>query len=147
MALASEAARRFTVKFQSLINKDVIVRTTTGKTYTGKLYGFDQTSMSVILVKVRDSDGKNWPLVIVSGNVLAEILLTEEAVFDAEEFSTFLTSRGIPPHYIRVYRDLNVVEVSKNIRVSKNGVEGSGPMAQKIRTLYLEYLRSKGVEV
>ncbi len=147
MALASEAARRFTVKFQSLINKDIIVTTTTGKTYTGKLYGFDQNSMSVILVKARDSDGKNWPLVIVSGNVLAEILLTEESVFDAEEFSTFLTSRGIPPHYIRVYRDLNVVEVSKSIRVSKNGVEGSGPMAQKIRTLYLEYLRSKGVEV
>ncbi len=147
MAIASEAARRFTVKLQTLINKDVIVNTTTGKSYQGKLFGFDHNTMSLILVKARESTGKTWPLVVISGNILAEILLSEEAVFDAEEFAEFLASRGIPQHYIRIHRDLNIVEISKTIRVSRDGVEGSGPMAQKIRTLYLEYLRSKGVEV
>lgn len=145
--MASEATRRFTARLQTLINKDVIVNTTTGKTYTGKLFGVDHQTLSLILVKARDQDGKAWPLVLISGNILAEILLSEESVFDAEEFANFLTARGVPPHYVRIYKDLNVVEVAKTVRVSKDGVEGTGPMAQRVRTLYLEYLRSKGVEV
>jgi len=147
MAIASEATRRFSVRLQTLINKEVIVTTTTGRKYTGRLLGIDTSSLSIILVKAKDEEGKTWPLVLVSGRVLAEILLSEESIFDAEEFARFLTSRGIPQHYIRIYSDINVVEVAKTLRVSKDGVEGSGPLAQRIRTLYLEYLRSKGVEV
>ncbi len=147
MALASEASRRFVFKLNTLLNKEVIVSTTKGSTYKGKLYGFDHSTLSIILVAATDSEGKRWPIVMVPGHSITELLVEETAIFDAKEFADFLVKNGIAMHQIRIYEDLNIVEVARSVRVSKDGVEGSGPLAQRIHTLYREFLRRKGVEV
>jgi len=147
MALASEASRRFVFKLNTLLNKDVIVSTSKGSTYKGKLYGFDHSTLSIILVGAVDQDGKKWPVVMVPGHSITELLVEESAVFDAKEFAEFLTKHGIAMHQIRIYEDLNIVEIARSVKVTKDGVEGAGPLAQRIHTLYKEYLRKKGVEV
>ncbi|MEB3774359.1 MAG: Lsm family RNA-binding protein [Desulfurococcales archaeon] len=146
MALATEAARRFTSKLNTMLDKVVTVRLTTGRTYKGRLTGFDLNSLSLLLEGAEDSDGNKWPAVIIYGSGVSEILLEEEAVFVAREFAEYLARNGgIGWHLMKVYDDLNILEVAKNVRVTSDGVEGSGPLAQKIYTLYREYLRSKGV--
>ncbi len=148
MAFASEAARRFGVKLNALLDKKVVVKLTTGREYRGKLAGFDMNTMSVALEVASDNENRNWPIAIIHGNVISEILVEESSIFNAKEFAGFLTRHGgIPPHQIRVYEDINVVEIARTIRVSKDGVEGIGPLAHRVNTLYREYLRRKGVNI
>ncbi|MGC9209757.1 MAG: Lsm family RNA-binding protein [Acidilobus sp.] len=148
MAVATEPARRFTARLNSLMDRVVTVVTREGKQYTGKLVGFDPSTLSVVLEEVRDQQGSSWPVIIVMGANLSEIRVPESEVFNAKEFAEFLYRFGnIDKSQIKVYEDANVVEVSRNIKVSKNGVEGVGPLAQKINTLFREYLRTKGVAV
>lgn len=148
MSIATEPARRFTAKLNSLIDHVVNVTTSDGKTYTGKLTGFDPSTLSVVIEEAKDPSGNQWPIIIISGSRLAEIKVGESEVFNAKEFMEFLLRFGnIDRSQVRVYEDANVVEVSRTIRVSKNGVEGSGPLAQKVNTLFREYLRTKGVVV
>jgi len=147
VALPSEAVRRFTSKLNSLMDKRVRVVLSTGKVYTGKLYAIDHTSLNLILESVVDSDGNEFPLIILNGSSISEILVEEEGVFNAKEFAEFITKHGIPRHLIKVHEEIGVVEVGRGIRVTKDGVEGAGPMAQRLFTLYREYLRRKGVAI
>ncbi|MCX8195737.1 MAG: Lsm family RNA-binding protein [Acidilobaceae archaeon] len=148
MAIATEPSRRFVAKLNSLLDKNVVVRLSDGRKYRGKLVGFDAGSLSMMLEAAEDSEGRRWPLVMIGGSALSEVVLEEGSVFDAKEFAEFLVTQGnVGRHLIKVYEDVNVVEVGKIVRVTDSGVEGTGPMAQKVHTLYMEYLRSKGVKV
>ena len=145
---AAEPARRFTARLNSLIDHVVTAVTRDGRVYTGKLTGFDPSSLSIVLEDVKDQQGGSWPVVLLMGGNLAEIRLQEAEVFNAKEFAEFVSRFGnIDKTLVKVYDDANVVEIGRNIRVTKNGVEGSGPLAQKVYTLYREYLRTKGVTV
>lgn len=146
MSASPEPARRFTSRLNSLLDRSVTIRLTNGRFYTGKLTGYDPTTYSVMLESAKDNEGNLWPVSIIYGNSISEILIGESEIFNAKEFSEFLARFGnIERHLIKVYDDINVVEVGKNIKVSKDGVEGSGPLAQKIYSIYREYLRTKGI--
>lgn len=148
MAVAAEPSRRYTAKLNSLLDKSVLVRLNNGRYYRGKLGGFDISTLNLVLEAAEDNEGRRWPIVFIGGGYVSEIILEEGSVFDAKEFAEFLVNQGgIGRHLIKVYEDINVVEVGRVIRVSESGVEGAGPMAQKIHTLYMEYLRSKGLKV
>ncbi len=148
MVFASDAARRFTVKLNTLLDKVVIVKLVNGRYYKGKLSGFDQATLSLALEAATDSENNNWPIAIIYGNTISEILVEEGAIFSAKEFSEFLVKHGgIPAHQIRVYEDINIVEIARSVKVSKDGVEGSGPLAHRINTMFREYMRRKGVRV
>ncbi len=148
MSVAAEPARRFTARLNGLIDRVVTAVTNNGKTYTGKLTGFDPSTLSIILEEVRDSQGTSWPMILIMGSHLAEIRVSESEVFNAKEFAEFLTRFGnIDRSLIKVYDDANVVEITRSVRVTKNGIEGTGPLAQKVNTLFREYLRTKGVSV
>ncbi|MCE4599212.1 MAG: Lsm family RNA-binding protein [Desulfurococcales archaeon] len=145
MALAAEASRRFASKLNNLLDKNVVIKLNNGSLYKGKLSGIDVNTLSIALEEVTDSNNNKWPLVILYGGSITEILVEEESIFNAREFAEYLARYGgIGWHLMKVYDDINVLEVAKTIRVSKDGVEGAGPMAQKIHTLYVEYLRTKG---
>ena len=147
MALPSEALRRFASKVNSIIDKKVKVALSNGKTYSGKLYAMDYNNLNLILELAVDNDGNEYPLIIINGSDVVEIILEESGFFDAKEFAEFITRHGIARHMIKIYEDLGVVEVGRGIRVTKDGVEGAGPLAQRLFTLYREYLRRKGVNV
>ncbi len=146
MSASPEPARRFVSRLNSLLDRSVTIKLANGRTYTGKLTGYDPTTYSVMLESAKDNEGNVWPVSIIYGNNISEILIGESEIFNAKEFSEFLSRFGnIERHLIKVYDDINVVEVGKNIKVSKDGVEGSGPLAQKIYSIYREYLRTKGI--
>ncbi|AFZ70965.1 small nuclear ribonucleoprotein [Caldisphaera lagunensis DSM 15908] len=146
MSASPEPARRFVSRLNSLLDRNVTIKLINGRTYTGKLTGYDPTTYSIMLESAKDNEGNIWPLSIIYGNNISEILMGESEIFNAKEFSEFLSRFGnIEKHLIKVYDDINVVEVGKSIKVSKDGVEGSGPLAQKIYSIYREYLRTKGI--
>ena len=146
--MAVEASRRFMSKLNSLIDKTVVVRLVGGGYYKGRLTGLDPNTLSVVLEDAESSEGSKIPLVFIYGNGIREIVAEEVAGFNAREFAEFLVREGgFSWHTIKVYEDINVVEVAKAVRVTKDGVEGAGPLAQKVYTLFREYMRSKGITV
>jgi len=146
MSASPEPARRFVSRLNSLLDRSVTIKLTNGRYYTGKRTGYDPTTYSVMLESAKDNEGNLWPVSIIYGGNISEILIGESEIFNAKEFSEFLIRFGnIEKHLIKVYDDINVVEVGKNIKVSKDGVEGSGPLAQKIYSIFREYLRTKGI--
>ncbi|MGC8573434.1 MAG: Like-Sm ribonucleoprotein, core [Caldisphaera sp.] len=146
MSASPEPARRFVSRLNSLLDRSVTIKLTNGRYYVGKLTGYDPATYSVMLESAKDNEGNLWPVSIIYGGSISEILIGESEIFNAKEFSEFLTRFGnIEKHLIKVYDDINVVEIGKNIKVSKDGVEGSGPLAQKIYSIFREYLRTKGI--
>jgi len=146
MSASPEPARRFVSRLNSLLDRSVTIKLTNGRYYVGKLTGYDPVTYSVMLESAKDNEGNLWPVSIIYGGSISEILIGESEIFNAKEFSEFLTRFGnIEKHLIKVYDDINVVEIGKNIKVSKDGVEGSGPLAQKIYSIFREYLRTKGI--
>ena len=159
-AVGGEASRRLTLKINSMLGKDVTVILKNGVRYRGRVAGIDPATLTIALEGAQRegaegqrqgqkgaSDAKSAALVIISGSSISEIILAELEVFDAREFAEFLARYGgIARHNITVYPETNVVEVSRSVRVTKTGVEGSGPLAQRIYTLFKEYMRRKGVE-
>jgi len=148
VALAGgEASRRLTIKMNSIVGKDVTVILKSGTRYDGRLIGIDPSSLTLAMENAVRDGKDSYPLVIIAGDAVSEIILARAEAFDAAEFADFLAKYGgIPRHNIVVHEDTNVVEVYRSIRVSRAGVEGSGPLAQKIYTLYKEYMRRKGAE-
>jgi hypothetical protein len=44
---------------------------------------------------------------------------------------------------IKVYEEAGIVTILDKIKVSENGVEGSGPLAQKVYDIYNSYVEKK----
>jgi small nuclear ribonucleoprotein (snRNP)-like protein len=148
LAYPAEPLRRLNSKIMSLIDQEIMVRLRDGRSYEGRLEGIDPQSLTLVLRDAKGSDGEQVPLIIIHGDVISEIAATEYTVFDPEEFAEFAVKHGgIERHLIRVHKDLGIVEIGRGVRVTKDGVEGSGILAQRAYTLYREYLRQKGVKV
>ncbi len=148
MAYPTEPLRRLTSKILSLMGQEVTVKLRDGRTYKGKLEGIDPQTLTLALLDASEAEGASIPLIIIRGDVISEILAPEYSVFDPEEFADFIVKHGgIERHLVRVYKDLGVVEIGRGVRVTKDGVEGSGALAHRAYSLFREYLRQKGVKV
>lgn len=149
MAYPTEPLRRLTSKILALMESPVIVVLKNGRKYDGKLLGIDTQSLTLALADARvEGSEERLPLVIIRGDSISEIISLEYSFFDPEEFAEFIVKHGgIERHLIRVHKDLGVVEIGRGVRVTKDGVEGSGALAHRAYSLYREYLRQKGVKI
>jgi len=127
-----------------LLDRKVLVITRDGKTFEGKLSGFDHPSLNISLVDVRVGEN-TYPKVIVKGDVIAEIIAKEKPLFDAKEFAEIL--KRYFPNLVKVHEEAGIVMVGDRIRISEKGVEGVGPIADRVRKLFNDYIESKESEL
>ncbi|MCX8185181.1 MAG: Lsm family RNA-binding protein [Sulfolobales archaeon] len=142
----SEATRRLRQELYSLLDHVILVRLSDGTRYEGRLKGIDVDGLTLHLVleDVRDSSGSELPKVFVSGSRISEIILKEKAVFNAKEFAAYAVDRlKVRPDAVKVDEISNVVRFLDRYVVSEKGVEGSGPFAEKLYSVWQEYLESK----
>jgi len=139
--MSSIAAKRFFEEMVGLLQKPVVVVTTSGKRYTGNLTGFDPQSMSVSLSDARDEDGKVIPKMFLSGNIIGHILTTEKP-FDLKGLTERL--ERVFPKLVKLHEDIGVIIVMDKIRVNQEGIiEGSGPAAERVKSIYEAFVRGK----
>ncbi|RLE82069.1 MAG: small nuclear ribonucleoprotein (Sm) [Thermoprotei archaeon] len=136
------ATRRFNVEVQSLLDKEVTVVTVRGETYTGTLIGFDTTSKDICLANAKDTQGEEFPKLIIYGHFISKIY-TKQPLLDLREFAEILEKYF--PKMVKYIDDARVIIVMDKIRVSEYGVEGTGPMAERIKRLFDEFLKEKGI--
>ncbi|MET1101251.1 MAG: Lsm family RNA-binding protein [Pyrodictiaceae archaeon] len=144
MSFVPAGTRKIISELNNLVGRRVAVFLTNGKKYEGILLGFDHPELNVLLADVEIEEGRRIPRLLVKGSVVAEIHALETSIFDAKEFAEYLKRKlGLRDDAIRVYEDAGVVVVFNSIRVTAEGVEGSGPYVPKINYVLKEYLEAK----
>ncbi|MCJ7760813.1 Lsm family RNA-binding protein [Candidatus Bathyarchaeota archaeon] len=139
--MSSVAERRFREELTLLIQKVVTVHTSTGKTYTGTLYGMDANTLNMCLGNVRDESGKEISRMFINGRAILEVYGLEMA-FDLRSLGERL--ERVFPKMVKVIDEAGVIVVMDKIRVGEKGViEGRGPAAERVQKVYDEFTRER----
>jgi small nuclear ribonucleoprotein (snRNP)-like protein len=134
----SVAQRKFFTEVTALVDKNVIVSTTTGKTYSGTLIGINPDTLSLCLGEVKDEAGKILNRVFLNGNVVAQILSVEKP-FNIKALADRLEK--VFPTMVKLYEDKGFIWVMDKVKVSEKGVvEGSGPAAERVQKVYDQFI-------
>ncbi|MGB9676080.1 MAG: Lsm family RNA-binding protein [Candidatus Bathyarchaeales archaeon] len=132
------AQRKFFTEVAALVDKTVIVSTTTGKTYSGTLIGINTDNLSLVLAEARDEEGKVLHRVFLNGSVVAQILSVEKP-FDLKALADRLEK--VFPTMVKLYEDKGFIWVMDKVKVTEKGVvEGSGPAAERVQKVYEQFV-------
>ena len=138
------SAKRILTDLASLIDKTVIVKLSNNKTYSGVLSSFELTPFMIALTNAKDNENNIYYKVILNGNIITEILVKTAPLFDPREFAEILSKElNLRSSDIKVYEEVGIVTILDRIKVSENGVEGSGPLAQKVYDVFNAYIEKK----
>jgi len=134
----STAQRRFLGELSTLMDKTVTVTTLDNKSYTGTLIGLNPDSLSLCLADAKDKKGQLIHRVVLSGNVVAQVLAVEKA-FNIRGLAERLEK--VFPRMVRLYEKEGFIWVMDKIKVTENGiVEGSGPAAERVQRVYSQFM-------
>jgi hypothetical protein len=136
------AGRNFFKELASLIGSAVIITTTAGKTFTGELKGYDPNSLGICLAGARDEGGKSFHRLILNGSIVGEIVKAEEP-FDLKALASEI-QRIFPPGEVKYIEDARVIQVLDKIKVTESGVEGSGPLTERVKMIFDKFVQERG---
>lgn len=121
------------------MQKEVIVDTVNGQTFTGILSSFNSETMSVCLSNARDGKGRQSYKLFINGSVIAHLHAVERP-YNLRGLAERL--ERVFPKLVRVYEEQGVIVVMDRIRVTEKGVvEGTGPAAERVRRIYEDFTR------
>jgi small nuclear ribonucleoprotein (snRNP)-like protein len=134
----SVAQRKFFTEVTALVDKNVIVTTTTEKAYSGTLVGINPDTLSLCLADAKDQEGKTLHRVFLNGTVVAQILSVEKP-FNIKALADRLEK--VFPTMVRLYEDKGFIWVMDKVKVTEKGVvEGSGPAAERVEKVYEQFV-------
>ncbi len=131
--------RRLQTELLNLIDKEVEVYTTYGKRYVGKLLAIDSEKLNLALSNARDESGNVFSLLVLHGAVVGEIKLSATYI-DLKDLAEKLEKYF--PKLIAYDNISRVITVAEKVRILPDGtIEGSGPIADKVRAIFNELLK------
>jgi small nuclear ribonucleoprotein (snRNP)-like protein len=134
----SETQRKFFREITALADKNVIVSTTTGKTFTGTLIGINPDNLNLCLGEAKNEEGKTLHRVFLNGSVVAQILSVEKP-FNIKALAERLEK--VFPTMVKLYEDKGFIWVMDKVKVTEKGVvEGSGPAAERVQKVYDQFI-------
>ena len=132
----SVAQRKFFTEVAALVDKTVIVATTTGKTFTGMLIGINPDSLSLAIAEAKDETGKVSHRIFLNGNVVAQVSSTDKP-FDLKALATRLEK--VFPTMVKLYEGKGFIWVMVKL-TEKGVVEGTGPAAERVQRVYDQFI-------
>jgi hypothetical protein len=115
----------------------------TGKTYSGTLKGIDQTSLSIILSDVIAEGETSIPKIFIYGSSIVSFSVAEREV-SLEGLAKEL-EKTFPPGGVQFYPETGIILVMNKIRISKDGLEGSGPLYERVAVIAEDWLKEHGL--
>ncbi|MHA2380743.1 MAG: Lsm family RNA-binding protein [Candidatus Thorarchaeota archaeon] len=137
------ALRAFNRELASVVGATVTVAITTGKIYSGTLKGVDQNNLSIVLTEVVAEDGEKIPKIFLYGSSIVSFSVAEEEI--SLEGLVRELEKVFPPGGVRYYADTKVVVVMNKIRITPTGVEGSGPLYERVVQIAEPWLQERGL--
>ncbi|MEM3713341.1 MAG: Lsm family RNA-binding protein [Nitrososphaeria archaeon] len=140
----SSTTARYLRELTSLLDKMVRVKTIQNKSFYGRLIGYDPNNLNLILSNAKDNENNAYSRILIRGDVITEIIREEEP-FDLKGLAQRLEK--IFPNNVTLLEDAGVIVVSNKIRITEEGIiEGSGPLADKVKTIYEAFIKEKQSE-
>ena len=140
----SVAERKFMHELVSLLDTTVSVRTTDGRVITGRLVGFEPRTLSICLWNARveggEGAGAEMPKLFLNGSAIME-LWSAERPFDLRGLRDRIARAFGGYEHVRLLEDERVIIVAGRVKVSREGVEGTGPLAERVRRIYEEFVK------
>jgi small nuclear ribonucleoprotein (snRNP)-like protein len=134
----SVAQRRFFTEVAALVDRTVVVVTTTGKTLSGTLIGINPDNLSLCLAEATDEEKTVFHRVILNGSVVAQVFGVEKP-FDLKALADRLEK--VFPTMVRLYEDKGFIWVMDKVKITEKGVvEGSGPAAERVQKVYEQFI-------
>ena len=139
-------SRTFQKEITPFVNKRVLITLKEGTTFTGDLKGVNPTNLTTILVKAKNNTtNKIFHRICLSGDTIATITL-EEAPFDLAGLKDELERIFNRPGDVKLYEEAGLIVVLERVKVSEHGVDGSGPVADRVRAIYERYAQTQRKE-
>ena len=139
------AMRAFNREIASVVGATVNVVIKDGKTYTGTLKGIDQNTLSIILSDVEtDAYEAQIPRIFIYGSSIVSCSVAEKEVSLVRLAKEL--EKTFPPGGVRWYADTGVIVVMNKIRITADGVDGSGPLYERVVQIVDEWKKERGLD-
>ncbi|MEM1597712.1 MAG: Lsm family RNA-binding protein [Pyrobaculum sp.] len=136
----AEANKRFVAELNNLIGREVQVVLSNGEVYRGILHAVD-SQLNIVLSNSVNKSGERFNRTFIMYRYIVHIDSIEKRI-DLREFAKY--AEKVFPGMVRYVEETNTVLIGDKVRVSEVGVEGVGPVAERARRLYDEFLKAKG---
>lgn len=135
----------FNKELADLKGKYITVVTTTGKSFNGLLKAWNPDTFDLCLSNV--NEGKNsYFKVFLRGPIISEILISEQP-FDLRGLASELQDRlNLLEADVKLYDDARMIQVLNKVKVTEKGVEGTGPVADRVRVVFEQFMESLAEE-
>jgi small nuclear ribonucleoprotein (snRNP)-like protein len=137
------AMRVFNRELAAVVGATVEVVINTGKTYSGTLKGIDQNTLSIILSDVTADGETSIPKIFLYGASIVSFSVAEREI-SLEGLAKEL-EKTFPPGGVQFYPDTGIILVMNKIRISKDGIEGSGPLYERVAVIADDWLKEHGL--
>ncbi|MGD9394852.1 MAG: Lsm family RNA-binding protein [Candidatus Thorarchaeota archaeon] len=137
------AMRAFNRELAAVVGATVEVVINTGKSYAGTLKGIDQNTLSIVLSDVVADDETNIPKIFIYGSSIVSFSVAEREI-SLEGLAKEL-EKTFPPGGVQFYPDTGIILVMNKIRISKDGIEGSGPLYERVAVIADDWLKEHGL--
>ncbi len=138
------AMRSFNRELAAVVGATIEVATKDGKNYSGILKGIDQNTLSIILSDVADlKDGSKIPKIFIYGNSIVSFSVAEREV-SLEGLAKEL-EKTFPPGGVRFFSETGVIVIMNKIRITPEGVDGSGPLYERVAAIADDWLKEHGL--
>jgi small nuclear ribonucleoprotein (snRNP)-like protein len=138
------AMRAFNRELAAVVGATIEVTTNDGKTYAGTLKGIDQTSLSIVLSEVVDmKNNSSIPKIFIYGSSIVSFSVAEKEV-SLEGLAKEL-EKTFPPGGVRFFPETGVIVVMNKIRITPEGVDGSGPLYERVAAIADDWLKEHGL--
>ncbi len=137
------AMRAFNRELAAVVGATVEVAINTGNTYSGTLKGIDQNTLSIILSDVTADGETSIPKIFLYGSSIVSFSVAEREI-SLEGLAKEL-EKTFPPGGVQFYPDTGIILVMNKIRISKDGIEGSGPLYERVAVIADDWLKEHGL--
>ena len=137
------AMRAFNRELAAVVGATIDVVLTNGKKYQGTLRGIDQESLSIVLSEVVSEKEGAIPKIFIYGSSIMSFSVAEKEI-SLEGLAKEL-QKSFPPGGVQYFPDSQVIVCMNKIRISAEGVEGSGPLYERVKQIADEWMRDRGL--
>lgn len=143
----------YTRELRSFIGKRVIVEMlpqgnkSENTIYTGKLAaiapeGEGFVILRDVLQKIDGNTKNKYHKIFLSSRLVGTIVI-EETPFDLPGLSIELEKTFRRPGDVKLYEDSGLLVVLERVKVTEKGVEGSGPVADRVQAIYSRFVQEQ----
>jgi hypothetical protein len=133
------ASKRFNDEFALILDKTVKVVASTG-VYTGRVLAYNPGDYSLWMADVKEEKGETYSKVFLAGHSILRVEVLETGP-DLSQLAERLNK--LFPNLVVYHKESDTIVVMDRLRVTREGVFGEGPAAERVKRVYEEFMREQ----